>query len=184
MLHARFHAVGRGQARVGGAAALLLGGALAAGLAGCGGSEPNPNDPAKFIGTWVTNMGTADISCPPIALPTQQVMGQQLVFTKGTDAPLEVTLLNCKIKYDIAGDVATAKMGQMCDLTIPAGGQMLGVTFTVQKAVFTLKDGGKVGEIDQRGQIKLRGMIPNLPPGMMIPENCTLIVNGTATKMP
>jgi hypothetical protein len=86
--------------------------ALAAALAGCGGSG-GPPDLSKFIGTWTVVSGLLATHCSndfqqsiPITQPT--------TFIAGSTSHLVDSDAVCPIRYDVSGAVAEALPGQSC----------------------------------------------------------------------
>ena len=143
---------------------------------GCGSDDKK--DIAKFVGIWKIDAGMLTPTCPPLPLPAQAIpAGEQMIFTPGIDSDLLAELSGCKIKFDVSGDVATAKDGQSCAATIPnpvqAGAAPVAVTLGVTKATFTAK--GTMGTLEQSGTATIA--IPLL-------SGCTYGINATATKMP
>jgi hypothetical protein len=168
MFQARFR-----SARVVG---LGLGLALSSGACGDDGNG-NKKDPAKFIGTWIADTGTLSPSCGGTALPAQSLIGEQLVFAAGTDSDLLVTRGSCQVKYDISGDVATARPGQTCSATFnnPLNNTPIGAMFEIAKASFTLVSGGIRGNFEQSGSATLTVPIPGF-------SGCSYTINASATK--
>jgi hypothetical protein len=158
--------------------ARVLGFGLALSVGACG-DDGNKKDPAKFIGTWIADTGTLSPSCSGTALPAQSLIGEQLVFTAGTDSDLLVTRGTCQVKYDITGDVATARPGQTCSATFnnPLNNMPLGAMFEIAKASFSLVSGGIRGNFEQSGSATLTIPIPGF-------SGCSYTINASATKKP
>jgi hypothetical protein len=143
--------------------------------AGCGGDD---KDLSKFLGTWNISSGSLAASCPPLAVPTSPIgQGEQLVFTAGTDSDLVIERSGCKVKFDVSGNVASAKPGQSCAAMIanplPMATGTVGVTLGINKASFTAA--GTTGTYQQSGTAMLA--IPLL-------SGCTYDVMASATKTP
>src|SRR5262245_47225658 len=77
-----------------------------------GGAKPTATD--KFIGTWTVSTGMAGA---PTCGFTQKLDGTVVSIAAGTDAPLQLTVSGCVLKFDVNGDVATARSGQSCSAT-------------------------------------------------------------------
>jgi len=122
--------------------ASLVGVGLALGLAaGCGGDD----DAGAFIGTWQIIEGNA-VACGTLSAP---LGGSQVKMTAGTDAPLQVDVRGCLMKFDISGSTATARADQMCKTTFEFMGSNLAVDLAVSKAEFTVD--GMTGNLNMMG---------------------------------
>lgn len=171
MLHARSSGLG-----------WLAAGSIAAVLgAGCGDDAKPGADPARFLGTWVADTGNLTAMCGAFSLPAQDLKDQMLIFSSGTDAPLIIQRGDCRIAFDINGDVATARPNQTCAATVPnplpgGAGGMLGVTLNIDKATFTLN--GTLGVFQQSGTVGFMGGMA--PAGQ--PTGCTYSILANTKK--
>lgn len=79
--------------------------------AGCGG---DPESAAKFVGTWMYSAGTVTASCGGPSR-TEALKGT-VTIASGDDADLVILEgTQCLIKFDVMGQVATARSGQSCE---------------------------------------------------------------------
>ena len=90
-----------------------------------------------FIGTWQIIEGNATARCTGLS-PTSSLGGAQVKMTAGTDAPLQVDVRGCLMKFDINGNTASARANQMCKTTFESAWANLAVELTVSKADFTV----------------------------------------------
>jgi hypothetical protein len=151
----------------------LLGAALAlTAVIGCGG-DGESSDPSKFIGTWEVNAGTAKVMCGGgITLPDQPLAGGKVTLAMGSDSPLVATVLGCMIKFDVKGNVATARPGQNCMTTLDIGTMTISAALTVTSATFTLS--GDTGTLSQAGSAQPSSF----------PLGCPYQITATAAKTP
>jgi hypothetical protein len=112
-----------------------LGVALALGPLGCGGDDDQAAD--VFIGTWQIIEGNATARCTGLS-PTSSLGGAQVRMTAATDAPLQVDVRGCLLKFDISGATASARPNQTCKTTFDLAGMNLEIDLTVAKADFTV----------------------------------------------
>lgn len=133
----------RALARIGLGLALALAPAL---TVGCGDDEDQQAD--VFIGTWQIIEGTATARCPGLS-PTSSLGGAQVKMTAGSDAPLQVDVRGCLMKFDINGTTASARPDQKCQTTFDLMGNNLAVDLTVMKADFTVT--GMIGQLTMTG---------------------------------
>ena len=89
--------------------ALAMGAALLA--AGCGGGGTDKTDP--WVGTWSPTTGTLTVTCSNGGVATNPVNTPE-AFTGSMTADLILVSDNCETRFDIVGDVATARAGQTC----------------------------------------------------------------------
>jgi hypothetical protein len=122
----------RALARLGLVLALGLGTTV---TIGCGGDDDQSAD--VFIGTWQVIEGNATARCTGLS-PTSSLGGAQVKMTAGSDAPLQVDVRGCLLKFDINGTTASARPDQMCKTTFDLMGANLAVDLTVMKADFTV----------------------------------------------
>jgi hypothetical protein len=108
---------------------------LAVAAVGCGDDEDQPAD--VFIGTWQNIEGNATARCPGLS-PTSSLGGAQVKMTAGSDAPLQVDVRGCLMKFDINGTTASARPDQKCQTTFDLMGNNLAVDLTVMTANFTV----------------------------------------------
>jgi hypothetical protein len=127
--------------------ALLLGLALAA---GCGGDDSDQKADV-FIGTWQVIDGSAMARCTGLS-PTSSLGGAQVKMTAGTDAPLQVDVRGCLLKFDINGNTATARANQTCMTTFEVNMSNLQIELLVSKADFTVT--GTTGLLSMMGTAK------------------------------
>jgi hypothetical protein len=92
------------------------------------------------------------------------------------DAPIEAEIAGCKIKFDLKGDVATARPNQTCSIVYPTAAGSLNASLTVAAATFTLK--GTSGDFTQNGNATVTISIPGLPSS----ASCTYTIMATATR--
>lgn len=117
---------------------------LALGLAaGCGGDD-DADDAAAFIGTWQIIEGNA-VACGL----TAPLGGAQVKMTAGTDAPLQVDVRGCLMKFDVSGSTATARANQTCKTTFEFMSQNLEVDLAVAAANFSIT--GTTGNLAMTG---------------------------------
>jgi hypothetical protein len=171
MLHGRNPA--RGAARAG-----LLSLSLLALGAGCG-DDAVPSDPTKFVGTWMVTAGQIMPSCMGLPLGPTSLVGETITVSPGTDSALIILVRSCTLKFDIAGNTATAKAGQSCQMmvTAPVLGQ-IALNLGVDSSSFTVVE--KTATLSQSGTGTLSVAIPVLPAGTSCPYQLT----ASATKNP
>lgn len=157
--------------------ATLMAALLVLGTSACGGDDASTSDPQRFIGTWKATTGQLAVTCPGLPVPADDLAGETLTVTAGTDAPIEATISGCKVKFDIAGDVATARPNQTCMITYPTQAGNLAATLTIASAGFTLKSTG--GDYAQAGNATVTIAIPGLPGS----ATCSYQITASATKM-
>src|SRR5262249_39230283 len=116
-------------------ASLLL--AVAATVPGCGGSSApsQPPDPSRFVGTWEVVASLLSVVCSNGGKQTVEITAPT-TFALGTTSDLVDTDPTCPIRYDVAGDVATAQPRQRC-----ARPELI-TTLNLDDVTFTLSGGG------------------------------------------
>jgi hypothetical protein len=122
--------------------------ALAVAVGGCSDDEKPSNNPEAFLGTWMVTSGMAKATCGVIA-PMQSLVGASVRLTKGEDAPLVADVRGCMLKFEVAGNVATARAGQTCTTNFEFAGMMANILLTVSSATFSLD--GSTGTLTQSG---------------------------------
>ena len=146
---------------------LVLGLQLAA-VGGCGDGD-DAGDAAAFIGTWHIIDGNA-VACQLLTTP---LGGAQVKMTAASDAPLQVDVRGCLMKFDITGNTAKARAGQTCRTTFEIAGMgNLEVDLSIAKAEFAVTGG--TGVLTMEGT----AMTPFLPGG-----GCPYQAMAMATKI-
>ena len=130
--------------------------AVGLGLAGCGDDNKIdvPSDPALFIGTWQTTVGS--FNCPGL----QQMLpltGEMISVTAASDAPIQATVRNCPVKFDLSGLKATARSGQKCMPTL-SGSVALPADLTISSGSFVVAKIPGAGE-QATGVLQLSGTV-------------------------
>jgi hypothetical protein len=115
----------------------LLGLAMALQVAAAAGCGDDAADTGAFIGTWAILEGNA-VACQSLST---SLMGAQVKMTAGSDAPLQVDVRGCLLKFDVKGSTATARADQTCQTTFSLMDQNLAVDLAISKADFTVAGG-------------------------------------------
>ena len=111
-----------------------------------------PADVALFVGDWLVTMGMAQATMCDMNLgdlPAQSLEGKMVTVAAGTDAAIELTLGGCTFKFDVMGNVATARAGQSCMTKLSLSGVMFDVTLSFESSTFTVV--GNTGSLVQTG---------------------------------
>jgi hypothetical protein len=127
------------------AAALV---ALALGAGACGDDDTPSNNPELFLGTWMVTSGMAKATCTGFA-PMQSLAGASVQLTAGDDAPLMANVRGCMLKFDIAGNVATARPNQTCTTNFELMMMPVPIELTIASATFKVE--GTTGTLMQSG---------------------------------
>jgi hypothetical protein len=143
---------------------LALGLALAA-MAGSCSSSSGAKNTDNFVGTWTYQSGTLNGACPGLPAMMNTLTGQTFTLEKGTTSDLLFTLGTCQVKLTVSGTTASADPGQSCMYTLP--------TFGAVNVMITSWTNETTN-----GQ----SMTTNASGTAQVVGNCTVTLNGTATK--
>src|SRR6266478_241404 len=97
--------------------------------AGCG-SSSSSNDADQFVGSWIFDSATIDVTCGGMPLMPQDLSGAVLTLdpASGNGVVLNYSE-NCMVHFTVSGSTASAKPNQTCRLhTKQAGDQDVAVT--------------------------------------------------------
>jgi hypothetical protein len=82
--------------------------------------EVGPDEPVDllqgFLGDWTISAEQRQLNCPGMAPITAPFMGGRMRFLRGIDAPLVIEA-NCPLRFDVAGQAAILRAGQVCPPT-------------------------------------------------------------------
>jgi hypothetical protein len=115
---------------------------------GCGDDAKPSSNPELFLGTWMVTSGMARATCTGFA-PMQSLAGASVQLTAGDDAPLMANVRGCMLKFDIAGNVATARPNQTCTTNFELMMMPVPIELTIASATFKVE--GTTGTLMQSG---------------------------------